>query len=123
MNAKLPLDCSPGWLCRILCFNMPYVEKLKKSHLDPVQHMSLDFIESNLSELVSPFLKSIQGFKFTPRQLEVATLIREGRTTKDIARILNMNERAVEIQRLMIRKKLGLTRDKTNLQSFLKSLS
>ena len=102
---------------------MPYVEKLKKSHLDPVQHMSLDFIESNLSELVSPFLKSIQGFKFTPRQLEVATLIREGRTTKDIARILNMNERAVEIQRLMIRKKLGLTRDKTNLQAFLKSLS
>jgi PAS domain S-box-containing protein len=102
---------------------MPYVEKLKKSALDPVQHMSIDFIESNLSELVSPFLKSIQGFKFTPRQLEVATLIREGRTTKDIARILNMNERAVEIQRLMIRKKLGLNKDKTNLQAFLKSLS
>jgi PAS domain S-box-containing protein len=102
---------------------MPYVEKLKKSTLDPVQHMSLDFIESNLSELVSPFLKSIQGFKFTPRQLEVATLIRDGRTTKDISRILNMNERAVEIQRLMIRKKLGLNKDKTNLQAFLKSLS
>ena len=116
-------DLEERFLSNVQRLVMPYVEKLKKSNLDPVQHMSLDFIESNLSELVSPFLKSIQGFKFTSRQLEVATLIREGRSTKDIAYILNMNGRAVEIQRLMIRKKLGLTRDKTNLQAFLKSLS
>ena len=66
---------------------MPYVEKLKKSTLDPVQRMSLGFIESNLNELTSPFLKSVQSFNFTPRQLEVATLIREGKTTKDIAHL------------------------------------
>ena len=101
----------------------PYVEKLKKSTLNPVQQMSINFVESNLNELISPFLKSMQGFKFTPRQLEVVSLIREGRSTKDIARILNMNERAVEIQRFMIRKKLGLNKDKTNLQAYLKSLS
>ena len=102
---------------------MPYVEKLKKSALNPVQQISISFIESNLNELISPFLKNIQGFNFTPRQLEVASLIREGRTTKDIGRILNMNQRAVEIQRFLIRKKLGFNKEKTNLQAYLKSLS
>lgn len=102
---------------------IPHVEKLKKSDLDPVQHMSVSFIETNLNDLVSPFLKRIQGFNFTPRQLEVASLIREGRTTKDITRILNMNQRAVEIQRFLIRKKLGFNKEKVNLQAYLKSLS
>ena len=102
---------------------MPHVTKLKKSTLDQVQQMSVGLIESNLNELISPFLKSIQSFNFTPRQLEVVTLIRDGKTTKDIERILNMNERAVEIQRLLIRKKLGLNKTKTNLQTYLKSLS
>jgi PAS domain S-box-containing protein len=101
---------------------MPYVEKLKNSTLDPIQHMSIGSIESNLAEIISPFLHNIQRFKFTPRQLEVATLIREGRTTKDIASHLDMNKEAVDIQRFMIRKKLGLNKQKINLQSYLKSL-
>jgi PAS domain S-box-containing protein len=116
-------DLEERFLSNIQQLVMPHVKKLKKGTLDQVQEMSVGIIESNLAELVTPFLKSIQGFKFTPRQLEVVTLIREGKTTKDIARILNMNERAVEIQRYFIRKKLGLNKDKANLQAHLKSLS
>ena len=116
-------DLEERFLSNVQQLVMPHVKKMKKGTLDQVQRMSLGFIESNLTELVSPFLKSIQGFNFTPRQLEVVTLIREGRSTKDIAQILNMNERAVEKQRLLIRKKLGLNKDKTNLQAYLKSLS
>jgi PAS domain S-box-containing protein len=115
-------DLEEKLLANVQQLVMPYVEKLKKSTLDPVQQMSIGFIESNLNEIISPFLRTIQGFNFTPRQLEVATLVREGRTTKDIARILNMNERAVDIQRFLIRKKLGLNKAKTNLQAYLKSL-
>ena len=51
---------------------MPYVDKLKKRLLDPVQKMTINVIESNLNELISPFLNSIQDFKSTPRQLEVS---------------------------------------------------
>lgn len=102
---------------------VPYIEKLKKSALDQVQKMNIELVESNLNELISPFLHGIQGFNLTPRQLEVSTLIREGRTTKDIARILNMSKDAVDIQRFLIRKKLGLNKAKTNLQAYLKSLS
>lgn len=102
---------------------LPHVEKLKKSALNPVQQMSINFIGSNLSDLISPFVKSIRDLNFTPRQLEVATLIRDGRTTKDIAGILNISKRAVDIQRFLIRKKLGLNKAKINLQAYLKSLS
>jgi PAS domain S-box-containing protein len=101
---------------------MPYVEKLKKSNLDPVQQMSIDIVESNLKEITSSFLKGIQNFRFTPRQLEVSILIREGKTTKDIAGLLHVSRYAVDLLRFQIRKKLGLNKEKTNLQSYLKSL-
>lgn len=101
---------------------MPHVKKLKKNVLDPVQQMSIGLVESNLNEIISPFLHNIQGFKFTPRQLEVATLIREGKTTKDIAGFLNVSKDAIDLLRFQIRKKLGLNKEKTNLQSYLKSL-
>ena len=101
---------------------MPHVQKLKTTVLDPVQQMTVGFIASNLNELISPFLHTVQGFNFTPRQLEVVILIREGRTTKEIARVLNMTKQAVDIQRFLIRKKIGLNKAKTNLQTYLQSL-
>ena len=102
---------------------MPYVKKLKESTLTQIQQMFLGFIESNLTRLATPLLKNLHAFRLTSHQLEIATLIREGMATKDIARILNMNERAVETQRYFIRKKLGINKDNTNLQAYLKSFS
>jgi PAS domain S-box-containing protein len=101
---------------------LPHVEKLKKSAHDPVQQMSIDLVESNLKEITSSFLKGIQNFRFTPRQLEVSILVREGKTTKDIAGLLHVSRYAVDLLRFQIRKKLGLNKEKTNLQSYLKSL-
>ena len=100
---------------------MPHVKKLKKGALDPIQHMSIGFIESSLDEILSPFLHTMQAFNFTPRELEVATLVREGKTTKDIASLLNVSKDAVDLLRFQIRKKLGLNKVKINLQSYLKS--
>jgi PAS domain S-box-containing protein len=101
---------------------MPHVQKLKMTVLDPVQQMNVGLIASNLNELITPFLHTIQGFNLTHRQLQVVIHIREGRTTKEIARLLNMTKQAVDIQRFLIRKKLGLNKAKTNLQTYLKSL-
>jgi PAS domain S-box-containing protein len=101
---------------------LPYVEKLKKSSLDPFQQMTIDFINVNLKEIISPFLNNIRGFNFTPRQIEVIALIREGRTTKEIAELLTVSKDAVNLQRFLIRKKLGINRDKANLRSYLLSL-
>jgi DNA-binding CsgD family transcriptional regulator len=101
----------------------PYVEKLKDSSLEPLQQLTVGFIESNLREILSPFLSNIRGYNFTPRQLEIVALIKQGRTTKEIARLLSVSKEAVDMQRFLIRKKLGLNKEKTNLRSHLFSLS
>ena len=101
---------------------LPYIEKLKMSRLEPLQQMTVDFIDTHLNEIVSPFLKNIRSFNFTPRQLEVVALIREGRTTKEIAQLLAVGREAVDLQRFLIRKKLRINKKKTNLRSYLLSL-
>jgi DNA-binding CsgD family transcriptional regulator len=67
--------------------------------------------------------KYLPNGDFTPRQIEVIALIREGKTTKEIAQLLAVGEDAIDMQRLLIRKKLGINNKKTNLQSYLLSLT
>ena len=102
---------------------LPYVDKLKKSRLDTIQRTELDFIGANLREIVSPFLNNMRGFNFTPRQLEIIALIKDGRTTKEIAEVLHVGKGAIDLQRFLIRKRLGINKDKSNLRSYLLSLA
>jgi DNA-binding CsgD family transcriptional regulator len=102
---------------------LPFIHKLKESRLDSFQKMTIDLLESNLDEIVSPFLNNLRAFSFTPRQVEVIALIRAGKTTKEIAHFLSVGKDAVDMQRLLIRKKLGISNKKTNLRSYLQSLT
>jgi PAS domain S-box-containing protein len=102
---------------------LPYVEKLKKGRLDPVQRTEVEFLEENLKEMLSPLLSNIRSFNFTPRQVEIIALIKQGKTTKEIAGLLHVGKGAVDMQRFLIRKRLGLNKDKANLRSYLLSLA
>ncbi len=55
--------------------------------------------------------------------MEIVALIRDGRTTKEIADILHVGKGAVDLQRFLIRKRLGINKDKSNLRSYLLSLT
>jgi PAS domain S-box-containing protein len=101
---------------------LPYVEKLKKNRLDGLQRTTLGLIETNLREILSPFRYNVRNFNLTPRQLEIVSLIKQGRTTKEIAELLSATKDAIDKQRFIIRKKLGVNNDKTNLRSLLLSL-
>lgn len=103
---------------------MPYIAKLKRSRLGDRPRVYLEILENNLIELTAPFVDSLaRGFqKLTPAEIRVAALVREGKTTKQIADILAISSRTVEFHRDRIRRKLGLSRQKTNLRSFLLSL-
>jgi len=102
---------------------LPYVQKLKQGKLEPLQQIAADFVEANLEQILSPFLNNLRSFNFTPRQLETIALLKEGRTTKEIAALLHVNKEAIDMQRFLIRKKLGVNKGKTNLRSYLLSLS
>jgi DNA-binding CsgD family transcriptional regulator len=84
----------------------------------------LDMIESGLNHIVSPFLQKLTGAysRLTPTEIRVADMIRSGKTTKEIAGLLNVSEGTVEGHRNSIRKKLALDNKKTTLQSYLSSL-
>jgi PAS domain S-box-containing protein len=104
---------------------VPYLEKLGASSLSPEQRACLDITRSNLENITSPFLANmtVRHYNLTPREVEIARLIREGRTTKEIAGLLNLSARSVDFHRLNIRRKLKLPERKTNLRSTLLSFS
>jgi DNA-binding CsgD family transcriptional regulator len=58
----------------------------------------------------------------SPAQVQVAGLVRENKTTKEIAELLNLSEKTIEDHRKHIRRKLGIMNKKVNLRSYLLSI-
>jgi PAS domain-containing protein/DNA-binding CsgD family transcriptional regulator len=102
---------------------LPYLEKLKKTKLTDFQSSHIRVIETNLDNIISPFLKNLHSkyLNLTPKETRVAILVKEGNTTKEIADLLGMSVAAVEFHRNNIRRKLGLRNKKANLVSHLAS--
>jgi len=99
----------------------PYVDNLKRSTLNDKQNAYLEIIETNLNEIISPSARRLSStyFDLTPREIQVANLIKEGKTNKDMAELLNVSLRSIEFYRENIRRKLGLTNKKLNLKAHL----
>jgi PAS domain S-box-containing protein len=104
---------------------LPYLEALKKSPLDAKPKDLVSILESNLNDIISPFAHTISSkyMSFTPREIQVADLIRQGKSTKEIANIMGISNGSIIIHRNHIRKKLGIISKKINLRSHLMSLS
>ena len=100
---------------------LPYIDKLK-SRVDLKGSSYVNVLESNLKEIVSPFAQklSVKYLNLTNREVQIANLIKEEKTTKEIAALLNVSESAVNVYRYHIRRKLNLTK-KHNLRSYLSS--
>jgi DNA-binding CsgD family transcriptional regulator len=104
---------------------LPYVEKLKNSQLKPKDKTLVEIIETHLNDVISPLLRSFANAKIllTPQEMQVAGLVKDGKTSKEIADILNVSETTVNFHRKNLRVKFGLTNQRTNLRSYLLSIS
>ena len=102
----------------------PLIENLKKSGLDENQTGYVNTLEAFLVEIVSPFSQALHTkfLKLTLSEIRVANLIKKGKTTKEIAGLLDSTPRAIEFHRQNLRKKLGLSNRKAHLGSYLLSL-
>ena len=104
---------------------LPYVEKLKNSRLKPKDKTLVEIVETHLNDVISPLLQSFANAKIllTPQEMQVAGLVKDGKTSKEIADILNISETTVNFHRKNLRVKFGLTNQRTNLRSYLLSIS
>jgi len=104
---------------------LPYLENLKHLHLNENQAAQVKIAEENLKKIVSPFLRNLTSryLELTPREIQVANLVKEGKTTKEMTEILNISATAVDFHRKNLRSKFGIKNKKTNLMAFLSALS
>ena len=104
---------------------LPYVTKLKNTGLNHRQETFADIIQSNIEEVISPFAHKLSHkyLNFTPTELKVAYLVKQGLRTKEIAKLLGSSPETITRHRKSMRKKLKLTDKKSNLRTHLLSLS
>ena len=100
---------------------LPYIDRLKKTQLSDHQASYLIVIETNLDNIASSFLYHLKMryLNLTHREVQVASLVKEGKSTKEIAELLNIAIKTVVFHRNSLRKKLGLKNQKANLRAHL----
>ncbi len=89
---------------------LPLLDRLQP-HLDEPERICLEAAVRNLRELTRPFIGTAsQGTDalLTPREREIANLVRLGRTSNEIAEALYISPTTVAHHRKNLRRKLGL---------------
>jgi PAS domain S-box-containing protein len=97
----------------------PYLEELKRTGPNKVQQTCLSILTQNLKEIIAPFSLNLSSkyLNFSPTEIRIANLLKQGRTTKEMADLMNVSSRTIAFHRENIRKKLGISKNKSNLRS------
>jgi len=121
-NDKLELE--KNVLTNVKVLVLPYVERLKEVPLKPRNKMLVEIIENHLKDIISPLLQKFSNAQIilTPQEIKAVALIEEGKSSKEIAVILNISETTVNFHRKNLRKKFGLKNRQMNLRSYLMSM-
>jgi PAS domain S-box-containing protein len=100
---------------------LPVIGELKKHHLDAYSVTRVEMIEQNIQNVVSPFLHNLttKYSGLTLREMQISDLVKSGRSTKEIAQALRISQSAVSFHRSNIRRKIGITNQKTSLPTYL----
>ena len=103
---------------------IPYLERVKKRTSDKKSRDYLSALENNLDTITSSFFRklTIKYANLTSTEIEVANLVKNGKSIKEIADLLSISGKTVETHRMNIRKKMGIANTKTSLRSRLLSL-
>ncbi len=104
---------------------LPYIDKMKSRMTDERGDAYLSILETNLAELTNTVSNKLTDkmVLLTPKETEIVKLIQQGKTTKEIARILTTATSTVDFHRNNIRKKLGIKKGGVNLGTYLWSMN
>jgi DNA-binding CsgD family transcriptional regulator len=87
------------------------------------QRSYVTLLRQNLHEIASPFLTQIcrSHLQLTPVEIAICTMVRNGLSTKEIARLRCISPATVRRHRENIRRKLDLKNRKVNLATYLQA--
>ena len=102
---------------------LPYLDLLRQEVKTDKSVEYIDLITAHLHSVGESFVQNLSdsNLKLTKREILIADLIRQGKSTIEIANLLGLMSRSVESYRNRIRKKLQLNNQKINLQQYLRS--
>ena len=111
-------------LANVIKLVFPYLKKVKAGQLDNKQINSLTAAESNLKNITSAFSHklSLKNSFLTPTEIQIANLLKEGKSSKEIAELTSSQTSTIDFHRRNLRKKLGIRNKSINLKSYLLSL-
>ena len=99
----------------------PYLDLLRQSSVTEKQDETIRIIAAHIDSITHQFSPKARKImlKLSPRESMITDLVRQGKTSKDIAEILHIGLRTVETYRNNIRKKLGINKKKISLRTYL----
>lgn len=102
---------------------LPCLNRLKMTRLDERQRSFVALIEANLADIMAPLISRNPppDLSLTPSEVQVANMIKQGMTAKEIAAVTGLAPRSIERLRTSIRKKLGITHARVTLREYLQS--
>ena len=105
----------------------PSIERLSKALRHRPERPEIEALRQNLREIVGPFaqrlLRGDGRNPLTRREVEVADMVRQGRTTAEIAAALHISQSAVSFHRANVRTKLGLPKGGPQLSTHLAAMA
>lgn len=103
---------------------LPYLEKLKQTSLQDKQRYYLDVLTMNLDNTFLPPAESrpLGHRPFTEMESKIVNLLKQRKTSKEIAHILRVSPGTIRTHRENIRKKLQITNSKKSLYKTIISL-
>ncbi len=101
---------------------MPLLEKLKIPDY-PSTIPYVELIEKSLRELTSAFGMKIaeRFYRLTPKEIQICSMIKNGLSSREIGRLLNISEGTIESHRNHIRRKLDIAGKTVNLATYLQT--
>lgn len=122
-NDKVQIE--KKFLANVKTLVLPYLSKLKEGRLNEKDKMLVSIIDDHLNDIISPLMQTFNnaGIMLTPQEIQIASLVKDGKTTSEMADILFVSEATISFHRKNLRDKLGLKNKRANLRSFLLSMT
>lgn len=99
----------------------PYLENLAQIEMEENGQEYVQLISTHLQLLADSFCRKLDApsIGLSPKELLVADLVRQGKKSPAIARLLGLTVRTIEVYRTSVRKKLKISGKKINLHRYL----